>query len=492
MQKSDPMRYSRYIIVVIFLLVHQFIQAQQSLTLFYMHDDPHANLVNPALQPNCKLYIGIPVLSSIHINLHNTGFSYRDLGKGEVDINRLVKKSHWVDFTGLELHINLLAAGYRWKDYYFNFNLNEKVEAKIFYPNTLIKIFDKGNYAYLDKKAKIGNLGVNAVHYREYAFGASKLIDDGFWAGLKMKLLFGKSDIQTLRRQSYLYTDAETYQLRFVTDLAINASGPFSVTKDADNAVTGFEADKFNPLGYMLNRRNWGLATDFGVVYPVHELVNVEASLLDVGFIRWVDGTHKITQSGTFQYNGIDLNFQGAQLESGDFLSNLVDSLNQFTKFYEKPGNYFIMLNPKLYAGATFLIADNLYAGALSYTAFYPRRPVTSIALTVNTRNYKVLNASLGYNINSGGFNGIGFGFTAKFRSFQMHMITDNLTLAIRPSRARDANFRFGFNLMFGCKKAVKKKSKYEIDDESTCGCRWSEEKKYEKMKKRKFKIFNK
>jgi ethanolamine ammonia-lyase large subunit len=55
------------------------LHAQQSNTFYLMHAVPQSNLLNPAVQIQCKYFIGIPVLSSIHLNYSNTAFTYNTL-----------------------------------------------------------------------------------------------------------------------------------------------------------------------------------------------------------------------------------------------------------------------------------------------------------------------------------------------------------------------------------------------------------------------------
>jgi hypothetical protein len=55
------------------------LQAQQSNTLFFMHSLPESNFINPAVQNGCKLFIGLPVLSSIHMHASNSGFTANQL-----------------------------------------------------------------------------------------------------------------------------------------------------------------------------------------------------------------------------------------------------------------------------------------------------------------------------------------------------------------------------------------------------------------------------
>ena len=63
-QRSSTFLYSvlsfgfAFLYLPIFLSISAY--SQQSNTLYMMHDVPQSNLLNPAVQLNCKLFIGVP------------------------------------------------------------------------------------------------------------------------------------------------------------------------------------------------------------------------------------------------------------------------------------------------------------------------------------------------------------------------------------------------------------------------------------------------
>ncbi len=68
-----------------------------------MHSLPESNFINPAVQNDCKLFIGVPVLSSIHMHASNSGFTANQLlnkepGGYTLDadgvLNRLAREKH--------------------------------------------------------------------------------------------------------------------------------------------------------------------------------------------------------------------------------------------------------------------------------------------------------------------------------------------------------------------------------------------------------------
>jgi hypothetical protein len=52
--------------------------AQNSQVLYYMNL-PQNHLLNPALRPSNSLYIGLPVISGVNLNINNNFFNFSDV-----------------------------------------------------------------------------------------------------------------------------------------------------------------------------------------------------------------------------------------------------------------------------------------------------------------------------------------------------------------------------------------------------------------------------
>jgi len=110
--------------------------SQQDNTLFFLHNIPESNFVNPAVQIRCQQYFGLPLLTTLHLNANSTGFSYKSFSPGasEVDIDKIVSKMHSWDYLTAEFHYTPFAFGFMWdRNQYFNFAWTEKVDAKVFF-----------------------------------------------------------------------------------------------------------------------------------------------------------------------------------------------------------------------------------------------------------------------------------------------------------------------------------------------------------------------
>ncbi len=63
---------------LIFLTLN-FSYAQQSNILYYMPGVPQTHLLNPATQPRCSFYLGLPLASPLQLNVENSAFSINDV-----------------------------------------------------------------------------------------------------------------------------------------------------------------------------------------------------------------------------------------------------------------------------------------------------------------------------------------------------------------------------------------------------------------------------
>jgi len=445
------------------------VYGQQDNTLFFMHSLPQSNFVNPAVQIKCKTFVGIPLLSSIHLNANSTGFSYKSFSPGaaSVNVDKLTSGLFWWDYVTAEFHYNWLAFGYRPNDRdYFNFYVTEKVDIKLFFPKKLVLLATEGNTQFVGEGFKVRNPGINASYYREFSFGYSRIMDSRLTLGAHAKLLFGMAGAFTRRRPISAKVDESTYNLQADWNLRGDASLPLTVGTDAEGYVNSVSLGAISPVSFLLNFKNVGLAADLGFIYQGDELT-WSGSVLDLGMIYWSDQTHRFRQNGKF-------NFSGATPADGTdpnaYVTMLTDSLKNQLRAKETSGGFITFLNPRAYFGATYPLAPKLNAGALVRTELYPGRPIIGATLSLNAFGWKGFSSSLSYSVMNGSMRNVGLGVGVGGETFQLHLISDNVMLFFFPQSARTANLRLGFHLMLGCSEKMKQASKSSYSGK---GCTW-------------------
>ncbi|OFX82832.1 MAG: hypothetical protein A2W99_14315 [Bacteroidetes bacterium GWF2_33_16] len=460
--------------------------SQQNNTFYLMHNVPQSNLLNPAVQIDCKWFVGIPALTSTQLNYSNTAFSFNDiLGSGNLDIDALNNNVHRADLLATELHLDLISLGYRYHEYYITFNIAEKVNMAFTYPGDLVGMAWQGNAQFIGETANFNNLRTNTSYYREYAIGVSKVFDQYSTYGIRAKLLFGKLGIYSGKSEMSLYTDPTTYDLQFEADITLNSSAPITVNQNAEGVITGITAQEVDIMGTLFNSDNKGFAIDLGGIYKYDENIILSASILDLGFIRWKTTPNNIHMQGSFDYAGTGL---GSDFNSNGYILDLRDSIfNAFTQDVTQD-SYYSWLPMQIYLGGMYQYMPKLGIGAVSRNVIYRNKLHSSFTLSANTTLWNKFSAALSWSYLNNTYKNVGLGLAWHGRGLQLHMVTDNLLGIFKPFDARNLNLRFGFSLLLGCprnKKDAAKQNKYSGSPENA-NCSWFEkmEEKYQKKKK--------
>ena len=471
----------KIIYILSIVLLSQTVIAQQNNTMYFMESLPQTKWLNPAIQNECKIHIGgalIPitgqVLLPIQYNYGSNGFAYKDIvqwngdslilpGYEGFDTEQLYDELRDVNFVTNEFHINYLTIGYKYKDWYFGFDIHDKVETHFSFNDDMLRFALEGNgQSFLGETAHLGDLAVNGTAYREYALSASKKINDKLTIGLSAKMLFGKMNIWTENSVIDIYTnDNDNYPMTVDADMLVHTSQPFfEVTEmyydyEADSMVFESETKDVDYNDILWNSKNFGLGFDIGATYQLNKKIELYASLTDMGYIKWKDQTQTFSVKGHYYWDGYD--FQPALTEDEELISDVNDSLKQdIIQIFEPEKNndaYSTFLTPKAYIGGTYRFSEKIRTGLLLRAAFFHHDWSPSLTISGNFRLKKWFEVNASYSMINNTYTNIGLGFTAKAKWFQFFMMTDNLWGLIWPQATHNANFRMGINLIFGCKK---------------------------------------
>lgn len=459
----------KFLVFVLALVLHFELFSQQDNTLFLMHNVPQSNLINPAVQINCQQYVGLPILSSFHLNVNSTGFSYSSFANGAsaLDLNGLVEQMHSWDFLSEELHYTPISFGFMYdRKQYFNFAWTERVETKVFIPKKFLSLFVDGNTQFLGNGLKTRNPGVNAMYYREFSFGYSKKLKNDLIVGVHAKLLFGLGGIFTRRKPINVEVDALTHNLYGSWNPKVDVAYPVSVSTDAQGNVTEVTPEGFSPMSFFLNFGNQGLAADFGFIWKKDD-ITWSGSVLDLGLIWWHKQTTRFENKGEFAYRGATTTDLA---NPDDYINELTDSINNQIQVTHQKKGFLTLLNPKVYFGGSYPIQERLKVGGHIRTEWYPGRPVLGLTLSGTAYSKKGSSVSVTYSAMNGSFMNLGLGFGWGTEKFQFYMMSDNLMVAFYPEKARNVNLRFGFNMFFGC---TDKKKEVKVPRTDGCGCYW-------------------
>ena len=469
--------------IILIFVFSQAVLAQQNNTMYFMQSLPQAKWLNPAIQNECKIHVGgalLPitgqVLLPMHMNYGNNGFAINDFlqynsgmdslilpGYKGFDWDQLMGELQEVNYITQEFHINWLTVGYKYKDWYFGLDINDKVESRFSFNEDLMTFVKEGNgQSFLDETAHLGDLGVTATMYSEYALSASRKINDKLTVGLTAKMLFGKMNVWTENSIIDVHTNNnENYPITVDADILVHSSQPFTeVTEmyyDYEGDSMVFETvdrdASFSDLYF--NSSNFGLGFDVGATYKLNEEIELYASLTDMGYINWTDNVQSFSIDGSYYWDGYD--FQPDLTEDEELITETNDSLkNHIIKIFEphmQTGSYVSYLTPKAYIGGTYQFNEKIRTGILLRSSFFQSDWHPSMTLSGNFRLKPWLELTSTYSMINNTYTNIGLGFVAKAKWFQFFMMTDNVWGFMWPQATHNVNMRMGINLIFGCKK---------------------------------------
>ncbi len=481
--------YKHLTLTLVLVLYTLFTEAQQNNSMFLMHQLPESNLLNPAIKTPCKWYVGIPVLSSLHVNYANNMFSYNNLitstGEGtyEPDIENAVKQLHWRNYIGTEVHTQWLAIGHNYRDYSLTFTITEKNNFPLTLPREALELVWQGNSQFEGETVSLKGTGLYFKHYREYALSVSKPTHNGGRWGIRAKLLFGKLNIATRSTNIDITTDENSFDLNFKGDLLIHSSLPIIVDVE-DNIISNVSYDEsVSTKDLLLNRKNPGFAIDLGYVYPYSDKIELSASIIDLGFIRWRSNLNTFDGNGDFKYEGV----VDDNIEVGDgYFNHLSDAFMDSMKMEVYQKKYTTFLPTQIMLGANYKINYKFSAGLVGNMQIYRTKLIPSLTLMSQYELLRNIHIMASYTAQLYSLKQVGLGLVYGKSPVQFYVISDNIVGLIWPLSAQRANLRFGFNLIFGCGKDKNKRS--PSNKYSTCfGMEQTNQKKYmKKVKKRK------
>jgi hypothetical protein len=415
--------------------------------------------VNPSQAPQSNINIGIPALSSLYFNLGNSGFRISDgIQKSSddslhLDINNLLGKLKPNNYINQSLQVDLFSAGFRLGKNYFTLSVIEKENINFVYPKSFMEWAWQGNGAYLGQNMSF-NFGLNAVHYREYGIGMAREVTDKLSVGIKVKYLYGMENVWAQSSNVTFNTASSDYGYSASDDIRINTAG-----------VDSGSFNNFNAPQYLFKKDNGGMAVDLGATYKFNDKITFSASLIDLGYINWNTQLANYSGSGSFQFDGIDLN---QFTKSGDSaLTKLADSAKKTFNISTTHQSYKTMLPAKVYIGADYKLSDKANAGVLLYGQFFDNIVSPAIALSYNLKLNSWFSASASYAIMNNDFSNIGLGF-AITGPVQWYVVTDNAIGLILPESTKTFTIRTGINLCFGRKPKKKDSASFDGSDKNT------------------------
>jgi len=486
-----------------------FLKAQQVNTLYFMEDVPVRHMLNPSFQPVSDFYLSLPIIGCTQFNISNNSLSLKDIiynVNGQTisflnplgDIPRFFNTLKSNTTFRTDFQTNLFSVGFRHKAAYWTFSLTEKMNGTVNLPKDIFSISLFGTPNPQNNSYDFTKLEGTISAYTEAAIGYSKQIDNQWLIGGKIKLLVGSVNISNNNNGFLLDAGVEKWNLNG-TGIA-NYSGPVII--HTTNNFQSFTYSTPSNLIDWLKPSGLGAGIDLGVEYVFDKNIKLSAAITDAGFIRWTRNVQNYHYGVDYAFNGIKL------FDSNSTINTFQDVFNQFvlnnglvdsiaTAFGKtngstiKSASFTTATTAKINLGFEYGILNNKISfGLLSYSQLFNKTLTEELTVSVNTRPYNWLNASVSYSVLNGRMSSIGAGIGLKTGIFQWFAAADfipfqkaTLTLSNLGVNYPDINIPIpynstSFNLSAGMNivlnnKIKNKKGLVHSKKEQDCNCEW-------------------
>lgn len=455
--------------------------AQESTTLQFLKGLSQSELMNPALHnDSSKVVIGLPGLSGMYFDI-NSSFPANSLinkGTGQLadslvlDIDKFHNSLSTTNSIQQNLSIPLFYLGIRIKKSFFSLGISEKEVAQFAFAKSLVTFIKDGNAPYMGENFDLGDLDLDAFHYREFAFGYSnELIQNKLTIGGKAKLLYGKFALQTGRMNLKVETAADGSYLNLSSDMQINLSAPVTIEYDVDGYFTGINGDNVDPKDYMLQNGNMGMAFDLGAVYKLTPKITLSGSIIDIGKISFKEDINSLNHLSTYKWDGIDFSksIDEAQADYVDPSDLVEDEMKKIENTFKPKKSEFgsevfdVSIPMKIYLGGTYEVSKNINVGILDRMYKYGNVSKNTLTFSANTLIGNFFSLTGSYSIIGDAATNLGLGMAIRMGYMQFYMVGDNVLAIADPSKVEFANLRFGLNFLFGRQHKTKTAEPAEI-----------------------------
>ena len=479
----------KYILALLPVLLALNSHAQNSQVLYYMNL-PQRHLLNPALTPTNAVYIGLPVISGINLNVNNNFFNFSDVFINGVTPDSLVTFLHpnydpekflakIKDINSLEpeIQVQLFSLGFRaGKDLYIYLDVNERVDANIALPGDIFRLALKGNEQFVGSTIDLSSLRGDFIYYREVGLGFSKNFTSKLRLGIKPKMLFGMA-AASIDNNSLGITVNSDYTHTLNADLMVNFSAPVNVYVSGQNSFDSikFDDSRFNDskniIDYLLKSKNRGFGVDIGAEYSFSDKLKVSAAVTDLGFIKWQRDLSNLKAKSTFTFSGVNLlDVYNGTMTFDSLGKELLDSLKNSFYLTNEATPFTTTLPIGVTLGGSFNLSRSFSVGLLSYTKFIGKQYREALTLSANVNFGNAFSTTLAYTAMNNRYDNLGFGIAFRPGWTQFYfladripvtwnkIITDKGTIPV-PASWNTVQLRLGMNLAFG-NKIKKKKDK--------------------------------
>ncbi|WP_248722177.1 DUF5723 family protein [Seonamhaeicola sp. ML3] len=465
----------RGIISFLFIVFVNFGFTQNKQLLYGFSELPQSLLQNPGGKIDNYWYFGVPLLSHIHFNAGSSGITVYDLfAENDIDFTEKLRRAIYSmtsrDFSTFTQQLEIFSGGFAYgnsfeKDKYISFGLYQETDFIGYFPQDFAILAYEGNFNNRNRLFQADHFNISAELISVLHVGFNKKVNEKFTFGIRGKIYSSVVNINSTRNKGGFVTQAGENNLLqhvFNLDLGVRTSGIATMLNDDNSDVS---EDVKTLRKQFLFGGNLGLGVDLGVTHQINDQWHIDASLLDIGFIRHKKEVENYQVQGDYVYEGIDPLFASAQGQTADgYWSDIEDDFEELFEVDTIRTAYTTMRPIKFNASLNYSFGkkklkecnctneDEGYLNAVGWQLYAINRPkAPQLALTAYyyRRLLNGLDIKAAYTIDSYSFSNLGLGISASLLGLNIYAMADNLLSLNNVYDAQSVSLQLGINYVF-------------------------------------------
>lgn len=422
--------------------------AQRNYAFYSFQNLTQSHYYNPAMGSNYKVNVSLP-LPMQSIGFLNSGFTINSMfttGSDDslyFDPESFLGGMKKINYLDLSLQNEFFGLGLNVGKNYFSFSAIGRTYSSFAYTKDFMELVFQGNGGdNLGRRMSMDGMGLTLNAYMEYALGFKREINDKLTVGGRIKFLSGIMNVTTKESKLGITTDEEDFSITIDGALDLRTSGFVPFISDSiqgssiESRIFGFQ--------------NSGTAFDFGGTYAITDKLKVNASLLDLGSIKWTEDVYNYKREDvSYTFNGVDLN-RVIKDSTYNFEEEVKDTLSKILVAEKNNDAYRQALPTRIIIGGQYEITKQLAVNSTLFSDFSNGRyrPALVIGGTFGLANW--LKLSMNYMAASGNAGNIGMGMYLRGAGMQFYVSTDNIFGALNYTKAKTFHVSFGLGLAIG------------------------------------------
>ncbi|TNJ43775.1 hypothetical protein KFZ70_07780 [Tamlana fucoidanivorans] len=449
---------------------------QNKQILYGFSEIPQALLLNPGGKITNKWYVGMPLLSHVHVSSGTTGSTVYDLfADNGVAFNTKFRKAIYgmsnKDFFSFNEQIDVFSGGLAMgpsyeKNQYLSFGLYQELDFIGYFPKDYVVLALEGNQNNINKIFDAGDLNATAEVISVVHVGYNKTLNSKMSFGFRGKIYSSVMTVSSKRNKGYFVTTQgqnNTYNHVFDLNLELKTSG-ISHLLDDDNS--SLEQDLKTLRRRLFFGGNLGLGFDVGMSYQISNQWSVDGSLLDIGFIHHSKDIENYKVEGVYTFEGVNPIFpESGNNQSADaYWSEIEEDFEDLFQVDTTASKFTSWRPVKLNASINYAFGkrsekectcvkeDSGYLNAVGlqlYVIKRPRRPQLAITSYYYRKLFEWLRIKATYTVDSYSFSNIGMGVSAHWGAINFYLMADNFLEYKNIYDAEAVSLQLGFNYIF-------------------------------------------